>query len=387
MNANVEMAFEALLSNRLRTRLTIAVIAVGIMALVAIQTAIEIMSAEVAGSFGKMGAGMFTISPTEDGPDISPGQVRMFSAGADFAVSVSAYRCREMMARVSGNGCVTDPVVSVISADERYLDCQAGKISSGRGLTASDVAFRSSVIVLGDNVRRRLFGDGDGIGTMVTLSSGRYQVIGSIARRGAVFGTGLDNSVIIPLTEGRGISIDVVPVPSLSTEEAASCASAVFRGIRRLKSSDASDFEVVKSNAAEDGLSSLKDKLSAAALVIGLITMLGASVGLMNIMLVSVRERTREIGLRKSLGAGSSDIGRQFLLEAVMIGQAGGVAGIIAGVLFGNLAAVVMDGTFSVPWHWVSYAVLLCFAVSLLSGFLPARRAASLNPIEALREE
>ena len=107
----------------------------------------------------------------------------------------------------------------------------------------------------------------------------------------------------------------------------------------------------------------------------------------MNIMLVSVRERTREIGLRKSLGARSSTIGNQFLLEAVMIGQAGGAAGILLGVLFGNLAALIMDGEFAVPWKWVFYAVALCLAVSLFSGFLPARKAAALDPVDALREE
>ncbi len=387
MEVNLETAFEALRSNRLRTRLTVAVIAVGIMSLVAIQTAIGIMSAEVAGSFGRMGAGMFTVSAAENSPEITLRQAFLFSSEADFARSVSLYRCSDIVARVSGNGTVTDPVVSVMCTDENYLSCQGGAIAAGRGITASDVSMRSSVIVLGDNVRRKLFGEGDGVGNTVTLGSGRYQVVGSLERRGAVFGASLDNTVLVPLTEGEGICIDVVPVSSMDIGEAAECASSLFRGIRRLNASSSPDFEIVKSNAAEEGLASIKDKLSAAALAIGLITLLGASVGLMNIMLVSVRERTKEIGLRKSLGARDSDIGRQFLLEAVLIGQAGGAAGILAGILFGNLAAFVMDGDFSVPWGWVLRAVALCLVVSLLSGLLPAKRAAALDPIDALRDE
>lgn len=388
MEVNLETALEALRSNRLRSRLTIAVIAVGITSLVAIQTAIGIMSDEVAGSFGKMGAGMFTVSAAENCPDITLRQALSFASdAAGFARTVSLCRCSDIVARVSCNGTVTDPVVTVMCTDENYLSCRSGAVASGRGIAASDVSMRSSVIVLGDNVRRKLFGEGDGVGSLVTLGSGRYQVVGTLERRGAIFGASLDNTVLIPLTEGEGICIDVVPSSSMDIGEAAECASALFRGIRRLKASSSPDFEIVKSNAAEEGLASIRDKLSVAALAIGLITLLGASVGLMNIMLVSVRERTMEIGLRKSLGAKASDIGRQFLLEAVMIGQAGGAAGIVAGILFGNLAALVMDGNFSVPWGWVLRAVVLCLAVSLLSGLLPAKRAAALDPIAALREE
>lgn len=386
MDVNVRIAFEALRSNVLRTRLTVAVIAVGIMSLVSIQTAVKIMSDQVAGSFEKMGAGMFTISSGQGGA-ISLRQAAVFAEEASFARTVSIYRNREMMARVSFEGESTDPVVSVICADEKYLSCQGGVVREGRGLLLADVSEGKRVVILGDNVKRRLFPDGDGIGNQVTLPSGRYLVVGVLERRGAVFGTGLDNSAIIPLTDGDGICIDVVPDSDISLEDAVLCSSALLRGIRRTGPSSPPDFEIVKSGSVEEGLASLEEKLSVAALAIGLLTLLGASVGLMNIMLVSVRERTREIGLRKSLGARSSTIGNQFLLEAVMIGQAGGVAGILLGVLFGNLAALIMDGDFAVPWKWVFYAVVLCIAVSLSSGFLPARKAAALDPVDALREE
>lgn len=386
MDANVRIAFESLRSNVLRTRLTVAVIAVGIMSLVSIQTAVEIMSEQVAGSFEKMGAGMFTISSGQGG-QISLRQATVFAEEASFARTVSIYRNRDMMARVSFEGESTDPVVSVICADENYLSCQGGVIGEGRDILPSDVSDGKRVVILGDNVRRRIFPSGDGIGNHVTLPSGRYLVVGLLERRGAVFGTGLDNSAIIPLTDGDGINIDVVPDSGLSLEDAALCSSTLLRGIRRTGPASPQNFEIVKSGSVEEGMASLKNKLSIAALAIGLLTLLGASVGLMNIMLVSVRERTREIGLRKSLGARSSTIGNQFLLEAVMIGQAGGAAGILLGVLFGNLAALIMDGEFAVPWKWVFYAVALCLAVSLFSGFLPARKAAALDPVDALREE
>ena len=155
--------------------------------------------------------------------------------------------------------------------------------------------------------------------------------------------------------------------------------------IRRLPPGVAPDFEMVEADSAESTLASLRSKLSLVALAIGLVTMLGAAVGLMNSMLVSVKERTREIGTRRALGARARDIARQFLGEAVLLGLLGSAAGIVLGLLLGNLVALSLDGRFTAPWGWMAAAVFLASAVSLASGLLPARRAAALHPIDALR--
>jgi len=389
MNENIRTAIRALESNRLRSILTISIIATGIMSIVGIQTAIAILTETVVGSFEKMGAGMFTMQGKQGEATITLREARQFQTATDtFASAVSAYRYDDMIARATSGGKSTDPVVSLISTDPHYLTCQAGAIAEGRNLLQRDLENNAKVAIIGDNIRRRLFGEGsDCIGKSITCNGRKYIIAGAFKRQGAIFGASLDNSVITPLTDGADVLIDLIPKKGLSLMDAAERSASIFRSIRRLGTLQKPDFEIIKSNTAEDTLNSVSKKLSLVALAIGLITLLGAAVGLMNIMLVSVKQRTREIGLRKAVGARPSTIRNQFLAEAVVIGQAGDVIGIIMGILLGNIVSLIMDGDFTIPWKWVGVAVVLCLCVSILSGIVPAIRAASLDPIEALHNE
>ena len=387
MKENLKIALRSLDSNRLRSVLTISIIAVGIMSLVGIQTAIEILTEKVTGSFEKMGAGMFTVQSKKDAAGLTLRQAEQLrEAASDYTDAASIYEFRGVIARASSDGATTDPVCCLVACDTYYILCQSGIIAEGRNLLESDCARGLKVAVVGDNVRKRLFGaDSSGIGHRLSVEGGSYTIVGALQRQGSVFGTSLDDSILVPMTEGSDVSLDMIPKGDMV--RAVDRTAALMRSIRRLGSTQKPDFEIVKSASAEDGLSKVSGKLSLAALGIGLITLLGAAVGLMNIMLVSVKQRTREIGVRKALGARPSVISRQFLAESVVIGQIGGAAGIVLGILFGNIVALIMEGDFLVPWRWVAIAVAICFVVSILSGLLPARRAAALDPIIALYSE
>lgn len=377
-------ALDSVLVNRRRSLLTVAIIAVGVASLVGIQTALAILSDEVGGSLGRAGAGLFTVQAKDGAPPIGFRQAAAFRDGLPGAASVWAERATRVQVRCGG--VTTDPVVRVLACDAHYLSCQDVRLAVGRGFTLQEVETRQPVAILGDNLRRKLFGGNGGPGEMVSFEGGRYRVVGVLARQGALYGSGLDASLLVPVDASAASCRVTVRAPSgMSAAAAVGEAGRQMAVVRRLPPGAEPDFEIVQAEGAEATLASLRAKLSLVALGIGLITMLGASVGLMNSLLVSVKERTREIGTRRALGARARTVARDFLMESVVIGQLGGFSGVLLGLAFGGLTALVMDGRFTVPWQWVGAALAIAFVVSLLSGLLPARRAAALDPIEALR--
>ena len=383
MRDEIRFALDSLLVNRRRMVLTVAIIAVGVASLVGIQTAVSILADEVAGSLGRAGAGLFTLQAQKEAPPISYRQAKSF---CEMSRAASVWSVVKKQAQLRSGGVTTDPVVRVLACDENYLACQDLRLAAGRGFTQQEVEERLPVALLGDNVRKKLFGNENGLGEMVSCGSGRYRVVGLLAREGALYGSSLDASMLVPIDASAAdcrISVRVPETGSLSAAVAE--AGAQLAAVRRLPPGSEPDFEIAKAEGAEATLASLRSKLSLLALAIGLVTMLGASVGLMNSLLVSVKQRTQEIGTRRALGARARSISRQFLLESVVIGQMGNASGVLLGLLFGGLTALALGGRFSVPWPWLGAATLLSLAVSLAAGVLPARRAARLNPVEALR--
>lgn len=383
MRDEIRFALDSLLVNRRRMVLTVAIIAVGVASLVGIQTAVSILADEVAGSLGRAGAGLFTLQAQKEAPPISYRQAKSF---CEMLPSTSVWSVVKKQVRLRSGGVTTDPVVRVLACDENYLACQDLQLAAGRGFTQREVEERQPVALLGDNVRKKLFGNESGLGEMVSCGNSRYRVVGVLAREGALYGSSLDASLLVPIDASAADCRISVRVPETGTlSSAVAEAGAQLAAVRRLPPGSELDFEIAKAEGAEATLASLRSKMSLLALAIGLVTMLGASVGLMNSLLVSVKQRTQEIGTRRALGARARSISRQFLLESVVIGQMGNASGGLLGLLFGGLTALALGGRFSVPWPWLGAATLLSLAVSLAAGVLPARRAARLNPVEALR--
>lgn len=383
MRDEIRFALDSLLVNRRRMVLTVAIIAVGVASLVGIQTAVSILADEVAGSLGRAGAGLFTLQAQKEAPPISYRQAKSF---CEMSRAASVWSVVKKQAQLRSGGVTTDPVVRVLACDENYLACQDLRLVAGRGFTLREVEECLPVALIGDNVRKKLFGNENGLGEMLSCGSGRYRVVGVLAREGALYGSSLDASLLVPIDASAADCRISVRVPETGTlSSAVAEAGAQLAAVRRLPPGSEPDFEIAKAEGAEATLASLRSKLSLLALAIGLVTMLGASVGLMNSLLVSVKQRTQEIGTRRALGARARSISRQFLLESVVIGQMGNASGVLLGLLFGGLTALALGGRFSVPWPWLGAATLLSLAVSLAAGVLPARRAARLNPVEALR--
>lgn len=384
-------ALDALFSNRRRVLLTVAIIAVGVASLVGIETAVDVLTRQVAGSFDKLGAGLFTLRAKPDAPPLTARQASDFVGACTRhsqpdrpLLAASAWTLLQDPVVVQAGGKATDPVVHLLAADDGYLACQGVALAAGRNFSPYEVERHAAVALLGDNVRRRLFGERDALGEMVSVGGLRLRVVGVVARQGAVFGTGLDDALICPLEPTATACSVTVRSAQGQARTAMLAAGSQMAVIRRLPPGAEPDFEMIEADSAEATLASLRAKLSLVALAIGLVTMLGAAVGLMNSMLVSVKERTREIGTRRALGARARDIRLQFLGEALLIGLAGSASGVLLGLLLGNLVALALEGGFSLPWGWTAAAVLLAASVSLASGILPARRAAALDPIVAL---
>lgn len=387
MNGSFGSAAESIKGNRLRSFLTMAIIAVGIMSLTGIQTAIEVFSGELSGSFSQFGASTLTITGKEDFTAISLDEALLFCEMTD---SASISRTLLPAASVSAEGETTDPVAQVIASDADYLRCNGLHLSDGRNFSPAEAVDGAAVCLAGGGIAAKLFGSGAAaVGQNVSFGAGDYRIVGVMARRGISFGGNSDCSIIVPVKSAGGIRSDgdiVITIRTDGTEETKAILHNRMRRIRRRAPTEADGFELRSADSAASTLASLKAKLSAAALAVGLITMLGAAVGLMNIMLVSVNERRREIGLRKAVGACRQEILMQFLAEAALMGMFGATAGIMLGIAAGNCVALALECSFRIPWPWILASLALTAAVSLLSGLLPARKAAALEPVEALKE-
>ena len=299
-----------------------------------------------------------------------------------------------MMGRISSGEEETDPNVMVVGGDEGFLPMSAYALSAGRNFTAEEVRRNAPLVILGQDVVEKLFATSDDpIDKSVRIRNRRYRVLGVLEPEGASFGMSQDNQAILPVSEirarfsGRRTSYSV-QVRAPEPEAIASLSEVVtgeMRAIRGDLPGEPDSFRITRSDALIAQFNESLSSVTLAALFLGLITLLGSSIGLTNIMLVTVTERTREIGLRKALGASAKTIRAQFLVEVVIIGFLGGIFGVLMGIGVGNVVAHYLEAPFALPWGWVAIALVLSGAVSLGSGYYPARKAAQLDPIDALR--
>lgn len=405
---NIKISFESIKSHLLRTILTVLIIAFGIMALVGILTAIDSLKFSITKSFSMMGASTFTIrnrvsqmqfgrgQRVKNFKEITYEEAQRFKNEYNFPAFTSVSSFATHTATVKYNGTKTNPNIAVVGADENYLLTSGNEIEKGRNFSLNEVQLGSNVIIIGDELSKTLFKNNENpIEQNITLGTGKYKVIGVLKSKGSSFGFSGDKNCIIPLNNvrqnfsrpGMSFSISVSVINPDKMDAAMSEAIGLFRIIRAIPAGVENNFEAAKSdNMAKTFIENMK-YVTMAASIIGIITLIGAAIGLMNIMLVSVSERTREIGIRKSLGATKQLIKNQFLVEAVVIGQIGGILGVIFGILIGNLVSIAIGSSFIIPWIWIIGGIILCFIVGIISGIYPAIKAANLDPIEALRYE
>lgn len=406
---NIKVAFGSINDNKLRTVLTALIIAIGIMALVGILTSIDGMKKSINENFASMGANSYSIRNRGSGSiHIGGGRAKQkrfdnitFEQAADFkekftfpaTVSISSFA--SFASTVKYNSTKTNPNILIIASDANYLFTAGYKLADGRNFSTTEQEFGTGVAIIGSEVKKTLFKNGVAEGNIISIGSDKFRVIGVLAEKGSSMGFGGDKVCIIPLLKGKQINTNPSTSYTITTmvndgnllSAAVSEGTGIFRNIRKLNTSEENNFQITQSDSLASSLIDNLKFITIAATIIGIITLLGASIGLMNIMLVSVTERTKEIGLRKAMGATPGVIRRQFLIEAIVICQLGGIGGIILGIVIGNLMSMVIGGGFIVPWLWMFSGVALCMLVGLFAGFYPAMKASKLDPVEALRHE
>lgn len=405
---NLRIALKAIQSNKVRAILTICIIAFGIMALVGILTAIDAIKSSLTSQFTMMGANSFTISSR--GMNIQVGNDRsrirnysrisyheamefkeMFTEPAWVSVSFNATGFSTVKYKTEE----TNPNVNLIGVDENYLAVSGYEVENGRNFSPEEIQMNRRLVLLGSDIASDIFPVGvDPVGKDLTVAGLKLQVAGVLKSKGASQ-VSYDKICLMPVTTARqyfsrpnmNFNITIMPINPVNLDVMAGEAEGVFRVVRNLDPRDESDFNIVKSDTILNMLLKNIRYVTLAATLIGIVTLFGAAVGLMNIMLVSVTERTREIGVRKAIGAKPVTIKYQFLFESIMIGQFGGIFGIILGILIGNGVSSMLRSSFVVPWFWVITGIIVCFIVGVVSGYAPAVKAANIDPIEALRYE
>lgn len=403
------MARQALAAQKLRAILTGTIIAIGIMALVGMLTATSVMKSGISNQFSDMGAGSFTIQ--SGGMNITIGNQGMKQKPQPKIPLAVAKRFKErmaergVMASVSDDAAwtevityrnrETDPNVRIMVADGNFDEVMSLDMSEGRYFSVLEQNEARAVAVIGQDVAANLFPEGHAIGKSIRAKGKSYKIVGVLKSKGNSNMFSNDRVIYVPLMTGhhnyshpwKSYVITCMATPGVDMDQAMEEARVVMRGLRKLRPGEDDNFNMRRSDAISNMLIESLGFVQSAAILIALITLLGASIALMNIMLVSVTERTKEIGTRKALGASRRIIVIQFLAEAITVSFLGGVAGIILGLVIGNVLASYMNVAFILPLQWMILGVVISFTVGVISGLVPAIQASRLNPIDALRHE
>ncbi|MBB6610290.1 ABC transporter permease [Pontibacter sp. Tf4] len=409
---NIREGLRAIQGNLLRTVLTGLIIAFGIMSLVGILTAVDGIKYSLDQTFSSLGANSFDIERKGQNnrgnrggraqkvyPEITYDQAQQYKElmSEQATVSLSAYVSGATVVKSETDK--TNPNINIVAGDEFYIQSHNLNLAQGRDFSNFEQEYGVNVAIIGSEIRKNLFPKSDPLGEYVSFLGRRFKIVGMLEEKGSSMGGNAgDRTIIIPLETGRQIpragnsalTYDIKTMIPRAEELTYTMgeATGVMRAVRQDALGQEESFEIERSDSLLESLNEISGYLKIGGFVIGFITLLGASVGLMNIMMVSVNERTREIGVRKALGATAFQIRQQFLIESIVICALGGLAGVFLGILMGNgIAALIGGGGFIVPWLWVIVGLSICVIVGVISGSYPAYRASKLDPIEALRYE
>jgi putative ABC transport system permease protein len=402
------LSLQSLKSNRLRTLLTVLGVVVGIFSIIVIMTIITMLQSSIENGVSQLNKNTFQIQKFPVIMGDGPGSRDKFRNRKDLTLEDHA-RLKELLTQAKYIGAEqwqfgkivkfgnkeTNPNIQVAGVNLDAVKTNNWNVDYGREMRETDIQYSSDVCLIGAEVVAKVFPKINPIGQVMRVDSHPFQVIGVIEKQPQLFGESRDNYIVMPITTFQGIygrrnsSINIT-VTSQSKEDynaVIEAATGYMRTIRKIEPGKDDDFDIFSNESLMGMINTMTDGVKIGALAVSIIALLAAGVGIMNIMLVSVTERTREIGIRKAIGARKSTILMQFLFEAVILCFFGGIIGIVIGIGLGNLAGSFLNAQTAIPYNWVIIGLSLCVMVGVIFGTYPAYKASNLDPIEALRYE
>ena len=406
LNEIFRMALTAIRTNKLRSILTMCGVTIGVFSVIGVMTALNAIRGSIETGLSFLGSNIFQFAKY---PTINTSDPEEKFANRRNIVLSEANEFKRLMGdeasaialkvfdggKPASYGRTKIQGFTIVGTNEYFLVANSYTLGYGRNISAEDVDLGRPVTVVGQNIQKKLFPNESPLNKTIKVNEKPYQIIGVLGEKGSSFGQSQDDLILVPITKffsdfgsaNRTINIAIQSTSQATYNQTLDKAIGAMRSARHLKLGQENDFEIYSNDTLVTAFAQVADTIRIGAFVISAIALLAAGIGIMNIMLVSVTERTREIGVRKAIGARKQDIVKQFLLEAVVLSEVGGLVGILTGVLGGNGVALAFDIAMVFPWGWALTGLIVCSIIGIGFGWYPAWKAASLHPIEALRYE